>query len=157
NEVAERFAFYAIVVNMVAYLFFEMHQSLPNAATHVTDWIGAAFVLALLGALVADAYLSRFKAIITFSCIYTVGMVLLTLSAALDDLRPPPCICRFLDKAAVITDHEASTTNRWRLCTVTQIEEFKSSIIILPIWASTIALSLLLLKCPPSSSAKQPS
>ena len=72
NEVAERLAFYAIAVNMVAYLVFQMHQSLPDAATHVTDWIGAAFVLTLFGAFCADAYLGRFKTIVIFSCIYTV-------------------------------------------------------------------------------------
>ncbi|KAL0017076.1 hypothetical protein SO802_004145 [Lithocarpus litseifolius] len=49
---------------------------------------------------------------------------------------------RFLDKAAVVTDPESSTNNRWRLCTVTQVEEFKCFIRILPIWALTIALSL---------------
>jgi hypothetical protein len=72
NEVAERLAFFGIAVNMVAYLVFEMHQSLPNAATHVTDWIGAAYVLTLFGAFCADAYLGRFRTIIVFSCIYTV-------------------------------------------------------------------------------------
>ena len=45
NEVAERLAFFAIAVNMTAYLVREMHQSLPTAGTHVTDWIGAAYVL----------------------------------------------------------------------------------------------------------------
>ena len=49
---------------------------------------------------------------------------------------------RFLDKAAVITDAEANTKSRWRLCTVTQVEEFKSFVRILPVWASTIALSI---------------
>ncbi|XWS24429.1 hypothetical protein CRYUN_Cryun28dG0101200 [Craigia yunnanensis] len=307
NEVAERLAFFAIAVNMVAYLVFEMHQSLPSAATHVTDWIGAAYVLTLLGAFLADAYLGRFLTIIIFSCIYAVGMVLLTLSASIDSLRPAPCtagpcikatnnqsaflfgalalialgtggikpcvssfgadqfdeadekeapkkysffnwfffginmgallgitllvyiqdkkgsgwgfgvptvamVCsifilaagipyyryqkpmgspftrflqvivasvrnhfkgvqlgreavlyevntlesdisgarklvqtkqyRFLDKAAVVMDPEANTKNRWRLCTVTQVEEFKSFIRILPVWASTIALSI---------------
>lgn len=72
NEVAERLAFYAIAVNMVSYLVFEMRQSLPMAATHVTNWIGAAFVLTLLGAFLADAYLGRFKTIIIFSIIYAV-------------------------------------------------------------------------------------
>lgn len=72
NEVAERLAFFAIAVNMVAYLVFEYHQSLPSAATHVTDWIGAAYVLTLLGAFLADTYLGRFLTIIIFSCIYAV-------------------------------------------------------------------------------------
>ncbi|KAL5982536.1 hypothetical protein ACLOJK_016609 [Asimina triloba] len=92
NEVAERLAFYAIAVNMVSYLVLEMHESLPAAATHVTDWIGAAFVLTLLGAFLADAYLGRFRTIMIFSCIYVVGMILLTLSGSLDSLRPPPCL-----------------------------------------------------------------
>ena len=49
---------------------------------------------------------------------------------------------RFFDKAAVITDAEAITKNRWRLCTVTQVEEFKSFLRVLPVWASTIALAV---------------
>lgn len=72
NEVAERLAFFAVAVNMVSYLVREMHQSFPDAATHVTDWIGAAYVLTLLGAFLADAYLGRFRTIIIFSCIYAV-------------------------------------------------------------------------------------
>ncbi|XP_051139604.1 protein NRT1/ PTR FAMILY 8.2-like [Andrographis paniculata] len=91
NEVAERLAFFAVAVNMVLYLVGEMHQSLPDASTHVTDWIGAAFVLTLLGAFLADSYLGRFRTIIIFSCIYVLGMVLLTLSASIDSLRPPRC------------------------------------------------------------------
>ncbi|XVE94627.1 hypothetical protein REPUB_Repub02eG0025100 [Reevesia pubescens] len=307
NEVAERLAFFAIAVNMVAYLVFEMHQSLPSSVTHVTDWIGAAYVLTLFGAFLADAYLGRFLTIIIFSCVYAVGMVLLTISASVDSLRPPQCTARpcikandnqsaflfvalalialgtggikpcvssfgadqfdeadekeaqkkfsffnwfffainmgallgvtllvyiqekkgwgwgfgvptvamfcsifvlaagvpyyrykkpmgspftrflqvivasarnhfkgvglrretvlyevntlesdisgarklaqtkqyrFLDKAAMMIDPEANVKNRWRLCTVTQVEEFKSFIRILPVWASTIALSI---------------
>ncbi|XP_062025261.1 protein NRT1/ PTR FAMILY 8.1-like [Rosa rugosa] len=99
NEVAERLAFFAIAVNMVAYLVFEMRQSLPNAATHVTDWIGAAYLLTLVGAFLADAYLGRFKTIIIFSSVYAAGMVLLTVSASVDSLRPPPCTARPCNKA----------------------------------------------------------
>ncbi|CAI9266921.1 unnamed protein product [Lactuca saligna] len=308
NEVAERLAFFAVAVSMVLYLAREMHQSLPNAVTHVTDWIGAAYVLTLVGAFIADAYLGRFLTIIVFSFIYFGGMVMLTISAKVDSLRPPlclkrpcppasdgqtaflytalaliavgtggikPCVSsfgadqfdeederevvkkyaffnwfffainmgallgitllvyvqqekgfawgfgiptiamftsilillagfssyrykkpmgsaftrfvqvmvvsvknhlrgvrvvsgsqlyevstqesdifgarklfhtpqyRFLDKAAVIEDHESSITrNRWKLCTVTQVEEFKCFIRVLPIWATTIALSI---------------
>ncbi|XP_073126595.1 protein NRT1/ PTR FAMILY 8.1-like [Henckelia pumila] len=307
NEVAERLAFFAIAVSMVPYLAREMHQPIPNAATHVTDWIGAAYVLTLLGAFLADAYLGRFLTIMIFSCIYAVGMVLLTFSASIDSLRPPhctkkpcipastsqtaflycalalialgtggikPCVSsfgadqfdesdrneahkkysffnwfffainmgalsgitllvyiqvrfgwtwgfgvptaamissifilvvgltkyryqkpmgsaftrfvqvivasvrnhvrgvevgrgdhlyevntresaifgarklahteqyRFLDKAAVITNPECNTKNQWRLCTVTQVEEFKSFVRILPVWATTIALAI---------------
>ncbi|KAJ1401324.1 PTR2 family proton/oligopeptide symporter, conserved site [Sesbania bispinosa] len=94
NEVAERLAFIAIAVHMVAYLVVEMHQSLPDAATHITDWIGAAYVLTLFGAFIADAYLGRFRTILVFSAIYAVGMILLTLSASIDKLRPEKCIVK---------------------------------------------------------------
>ncbi|KAL8261262.1 hypothetical protein R6Q59_025311 [Mikania micrantha] len=91
NEVAERLAFFAVAVSMVLYLVTQMHQSLPNAATHVTDWIGAAYVLTLVGAFIADAYLGRFLTIIVFSFIYFAGMAMLTISAKVDSFRPPLC------------------------------------------------------------------
>lgn len=48
-----------------------------------------------------------------------------------------------MDKAATITDPKSNIiNNRWKLCTVTQVEEFKSFIRVLPVWASTIALSI---------------
>ncbi|KAG0477852.1 hypothetical protein HPP92_012571 [Vanilla planifolia] len=73
NEVAERMAFYAILFNMVIFLVAEMHQDLPDATTNVTNWIGTAFVLTLLGAFLADAYLGRFLTIVIFSCFYVAG------------------------------------------------------------------------------------
>ncbi|KAJ7534367.1 hypothetical protein O6H91_13G091100 [Diphasiastrum complanatum] len=47
---------------------------------------------------------------------------------------------RFLDKAAVVDGKEnpEHAVNPWRLCTVTQVEELKTMIRLLPIWASTI-------------------
>lgn len=47
---------------------------------------------------------------------------------------------RFLDKAAVETesDRNKASNNPWRLCTVTQVEELKSIIRVLPVWASGI-------------------
>jgi peptide/histidine transporter 3/4 len=56
-----------------------MHQTIPDANTHVTDWIGAAYVLTLLGAFLADAYLGRFKTIVIFSAIYAVVNITLPL------------------------------------------------------------------------------
>ncbi|KAK2442756.1 protein NRT1/ PTR FAMILY 8.1 [Trifolium repens] len=88
NEVIERLAFFAIAVNIGTYLVTEMHQTIPDAVTHVTDWVGAAYVLTLLGAFLADAYLGRFRTIVIFSGVYAVGMVLLTVSASFDTLRP---------------------------------------------------------------------
>ncbi|XP_031502045.1 protein NRT1/ PTR FAMILY 7.2-like [Nymphaea colorata] len=54
---------------------------------------------------------------------------------------------KFLDKAAVVkagtevSDH--STRNPWRLCTVTQVEEVKCILRLLPIWLCTIIYSVV--------------
>lgn len=49
---------------------------------------------------------------------------------------------RFLDKAAAHLDPEGPTLSPWTLCTVTQVEEFKCFIRVLPVWAATIALAI---------------
>ncbi|KAH7572391.1 hypothetical protein JRO89_XS04G0248800 [Xanthoceras sorbifolium] len=46
-----------------------------------------------------------------------------------------------LDKASIITEEDekgSSTPNRWRLCTITRVEEVKMLIGLIPIWATTI-------------------
>ncbi|KAJ9543782.1 hypothetical protein OSB04_023489 [Centaurea solstitialis] len=51
--------------------------------------------------------------------------------------------CSFLDKAAIElqSDHVKESVNPWQLCTVTQVEELKSIIKLLPIWATGIMFS----------------
>ncbi|KAL0558710.1 hypothetical protein IC582_003291 [Cucumis melo] len=52
--------------------------------------------------------------------------------------------CRFLDKAATITDEDTKESkNPWNLCTVTQVEEAKCLIRMLPIWVCTIMYSVV--------------
>ncbi|KAL6626710.1 hypothetical protein ACP70R_030436 [Stipagrostis hirtigluma subsp. patula] len=51
---------------------------------------------------------------------------------------------RFLDKAAVETAEDKAAgraASAWRLCTVTQVEELKSVVRLLPIWASGIVFA----------------
>lgn len=49
----------------------------------------------------------------------------------------------FFDKAAVETqtDHVKDPVNPWRLCTVTQVEELKAIIRLLPVWATGIVFA----------------
>uniref|UniRef100_A0A0E0LB33 Major facilitator superfamily (MFS) profile domain-containing protein n=1 Tax=Oryza punctata TaxID=4537 RepID=A0A0E0LB33_ORYPU len=52
---------------------------------------------------------------------------------------------RFLDKAATATEedyHSGNAKNPWRLCTVTQVEEAKCVVSMLPIWICTIVYSV---------------
>ncbi|KAL4285042.1 hypothetical protein GQ457_16G026590 [Hibiscus cannabinus] len=50
---------------------------------------------------------------------------------------------KFFDKAAVETqnDYAGESINSWSLCTVTQVEELKSVIRLLPVWASGIVFA----------------
>ncbi|XP_073009076.1 protein NRT1/ PTR FAMILY 7.3-like [Typha latifolia] len=51
---------------------------------------------------------------------------------------------RFLDHAAIITSDdkvEGGSQNPWRLCTITQIEEVKCVLRLLPVWLCTITFS----------------
>lgn len=53
-------------------------------------------------------------------------------------------IYRFLDKAATVTqDDMYGPKNPWRLCTVTQVEEAKCILKLIPIWLCTIIYSVI--------------
>lgn len=50
---------------------------------------------------------------------------------------------RFFDKAAVVSDKDylKGSPNPWQLCTVTQVEELKAIVRLLPVWASGIVFA----------------
>ncbi|KAJ0028664.1 hypothetical protein Pint_35225 [Pistacia integerrima] len=88
NECCERLAYYGINTNLVNYLKFKLNQPSVVAVNNVTNWSGTCYVMPLIRAFLADAYLGRYWTIASFSIIYVIGMTILTMSASLHGLKP---------------------------------------------------------------------
>ncbi|KAH1244399.1 Protein NRT1/ PTR FAMILY 4.5 [Glycine max] len=90
-EGLENMAFVANAVSLVTYFFGYMNFSLTKSATTLTNFLGTAFLLALVGGLISDTYLSRFKTCVLFACMELLGYGILTVQARFHQLRPIPC------------------------------------------------------------------
>ncbi|EOA34110.1 hypothetical protein CARUB_v10021609mg, partial [Capsella rubella] len=88
NECCERLAYYGIAKNLITYYTSELHESNVTAARHVMIWQGTCYMTPLVGAVIADSYWGRYWTIASFSAIYFIGMVSLTLSASVPGLKP---------------------------------------------------------------------
>ncbi|KAK4278609.1 hypothetical protein QN277_016435 [Acacia crassicarpa] len=88
NECCERLAYYGMSTNLVLYFKKRLHQHSATASKNVSDWSGTCYITPLIGAFFADAYLGRYWTIATFSIIYVIGMILLTLSASVPGIKP---------------------------------------------------------------------
>ncbi|XBH53843.1 hypothetical protein VPH35_076257 [Triticum aestivum] len=81
-EFCECVAFFAIASNLVTYLTTVLHESKVAAARDVSAWVGACFLAPLIGAFLADTYLGRYWTMVVSLPVYTIGMLVLTVSAS---------------------------------------------------------------------------
>ncbi|XVF84816.1 hypothetical protein PTKIN_Ptkin17bG0069800 [Pterospermum kingtungense] len=91
NETFERLASFGLMANFMVYLQSEYHMNQVQAATILNSWSGAFNFAPIFGAYVSDAYIGKFKTIALGSFSSLLGMVIMTLTALLPQLRPPPC------------------------------------------------------------------
>ncbi|XP_057840358.2 protein NRT1/ PTR FAMILY 5.3-like [Cryptomeria japonica] len=90
-ELVERLAFAGVWANLVVYLTTKLHEGTVSSSNNVNNWVGTLSLTPLLGAYIADTYLGRFRTFLASSCIYILGMGIMTLAVSLKSLKPPEC------------------------------------------------------------------
>ncbi|CAN6311668.1 unnamed protein product [Urochloa humidicola] len=81
GEFCGAMAYYGVGTNLVSYLTKVQQQSNVVAASNIASWQGTCYLSPLLGAFLADSYWGRHRTIVISLTTFTIGMLLLTLSA----------------------------------------------------------------------------
>ncbi|KAI3953939.1 hypothetical protein MKW98_017763 [Papaver atlanticum] len=91
NEMFEKLGTFGISSNFLVYLTTVFNIKHVTAAIVGSVYLGTTFFTPLIGGYIADSYLGRFKTLCFASIASLVGMVLMTLTAAVSKLHPPNC------------------------------------------------------------------
>jgi POT family proton-dependent oligopeptide transporter len=79
NEFAERFCYYGINAILIIYMVQTLHLGDAQATTYSSLFQGWAYVSPLIGAIVSDVFLGKYKTIIRFSICYATGCAIVAL------------------------------------------------------------------------------
>ncbi|KAF6166377.1 hypothetical protein GIB67_034928 [Kingdonia uniflora] len=78
--------------NMVLYCLFIMHFDPSTSSTTTTNFLGTAFLLALLGGFVSDTYMNRLNSILISGAVQLLGYLLIILQSHYQKLQPKLCL-----------------------------------------------------------------
>ncbi|KAM9334134.1 solute carrier family 15 member 1b [Symphorus nematophorus] len=84
NEFCERFSYYGMRAVLVLYLKYFLRWDDDFATTIYHAFVALCYLTPILGAIVADSWLGKFKTIVYLSIVYTVGQIVLAVSAIHD-------------------------------------------------------------------------
>ncbi|XP_023882461.2 protein NRT1/ PTR FAMILY 4.6 [Quercus suber] len=90
-EILENLAYLANASNLVLYLSEYMHFSPSKSANNVTNFMGTAFLLALLGGFLSDAFFTTYHIYLISAVIELLGLSVLFVQARSPSLMPPVC------------------------------------------------------------------
>ncbi|MFS7931443.1 putative proton-dependent oligopeptide transporter family, MFS transporter superfamily [Helianthus anomalus] len=72
----ENMANLGLAVNFVTYFNGVMHYDIDEAANHVTNFLGTCYILSIVMACLADAYIGRFRTVLIAACVECVVSVI---------------------------------------------------------------------------------
>ncbi|KAM7375214.1 hypothetical protein PAMA_014345 [Pampus argenteus] len=84
NEFCERFSYYGMRAVLVLYFKYFLRWDDDFATTIYHTFVALCYLTPILGAIVADSWLGKFKTIVYLSIVYTVGQVIMAISAIHD-------------------------------------------------------------------------
>ncbi|KAK9026797.1 hypothetical protein V6N11_039631 [Hibiscus sabdariffa] len=92
NETFEKLASMSLIANMTVYLKTKYNMNGILVVNVINIWSGSSSFTSIGGAMVSDTFLGRYLTLLFGSISSTLGMAILTLTAAVPKLRPPTCI-----------------------------------------------------------------
>ncbi|XP_023368875.1 solute carrier family 15 member 1 [Otolemur garnettii] len=84
NEFCERFSYYGMKAILILYFknFISWNDNLSTAIYHT--FVALCYLTPILGALIADSWLGKFKTIVSLSIVYTIGQAVISISSIND-------------------------------------------------------------------------
>ncbi|KAG0361459.1 hypothetical protein BGX24_005340, partial [Mortierella sp. AD032] len=96
NEFGERFCYYGIAPNLNKYFQLITGMTKVQAKVYSTAFTMLAYFFPLLGAALSDSFLGKWWTIISFSAIYLIGMIMITVFAIPNLIGPIGEVSKFL-------------------------------------------------------------
>ncbi|XP_055389659.1 peptide transporter family 1 [Condylostylus longicornis] len=81
NEFCERFTYYGMRAILVLYLTYELNYDHKDATVIFHVFTMLVYFMCIPGAIIADSWLGKFMTILSLSCVYVLGSVLVSLTA----------------------------------------------------------------------------
>uniref|UniRef100_A0A7M4G334 Solute carrier family 15 member 1 n=1 Tax=Crocodylus porosus TaxID=8502 RepID=A0A7M4G334_CROPO len=84
NEFCERFSYYGMRAVLVLYFKFFLHWDDNLSTVIYHTFVALCYLTPILGAIVADSWLGKFKTIVSLSIVYTIGQVVMAIGSIND-------------------------------------------------------------------------
>ncbi|XP_073318311.1 solute carrier family 15 member 1-like [Pagrus major] len=84
NEFCERFSYYGMRAVLVLYFKYFLQWDDDFSTTIYHTFVALCYLTPILGAIVADSWLGKFKTIVYLSIVYTLGQIIMAISAIHD-------------------------------------------------------------------------